>query len=148
MHDESQIRAKLEKIKALFNGATTDGEQLAARAAMGRLQQRIEGIDAELRASDPPEEYQFSVRNPWSMRLFLALCRSKGLKPYRYPRMHRTSICIRVGKHHLDSNLWPEFEQMNDVLTRHLNELADSIISECINPDDSDAEVVKEIATS
>lgn len=147
MDDAKQIREKFEKIKALFEGAATDGEQLAAQAAMDRLRQRLDDQFDKLHP-DPVQEFQFSIHNPWSMRLFIALCRSKGLEPYRYRRMRRTSICVRIGKCQLDTNLWPEFEQMDKVLTNHLSELAESIISDCINPDRSDANVVKALEAS
>jgi len=143
MDNIDQIQAKLAKIKTLFEDTASTGEQVAAQAAMNRLQQRIDACMPVADAFDPPEEFRFSIHNPWSMRLFLALCRSKGLKPYRYVRMRHTSICVRIGRQALDTNLWPEFEQMDALLTRHLNELANQIISDCINPDSSDADMVK-----
>jgi len=142
MTDEQQIRDKLAKIKALFAGATTPGERVAAQAAIERLQLRIDGVPVHAPDNDPPVEFRFSLRNTWSLRLFLALCRSKGFKPYRYPRMRRTSVCIRIGKRAVSTDLWPEYVEMNAVLTEYLGELADHIITDCINPDRSDAEVV------
>ncbi len=56
--------------------------------------------------------------------------------------MRRTSLCVRVEPSLVDNELWPEFRQMDDVLTQYFGELADHIIAECINPDRSDAEVV------
>ncbi len=140
--DETQIREKLAKIKALFAGATTSGERQAAQAAIDRLQQRINGLPVPEVVVDPPLEFRFSLTNPWSLRLFLALCRSKGYRPYRHPRMRRTSVCVMIGKRTVNSDLWPEYLEMNKVLTEYLGELADHIISDCINPDRSDAEVV------
>jgi hypothetical protein len=144
MTDEAHIREKLAKIKALFRGATTPGERLAAQAAIDRLQQRIDGIPSAGPApvSDPPIEYRFSLSNAWSLRLFLALARSKGYRPYRHPRMRRTSVCLMIGKAAVDADLWPEYLEMNRVLTEYLGELADHIIADCIDPDRSDAEVV------
>jgi hypothetical protein len=142
MPDDIQIRERLAKIKALFAGATTPGERVAAKAALERVQQRIDGMPAPQTFADPPIEYRFSLTNPWSLRLFLALCRSKGLKPYRHPRMRRTSVCVRIGKQAVNTDLWPEYLEMNKVLTEYLGELADHIISDCINADRSDAEVV------
>lgn len=136
--DDAQIRERLAKIKALFAGATTDGERDAAEAAMRRIQIKMD------RARGPavPVEFRFSLANAWSKRLFIALCRSKGVKPYRYARMRRTSLCVRAEPSFVDNELWPEFQQMDDVLTQYLGELAEHIIVECINPDRSDAEVV------
>jgi hypothetical protein len=142
MPDDTQIREKLAKIKALFAGATTHGERQAAQAAIDRLQQRIDVVSPLLAAGDPPEEFRFSLNNPWSLRLFLALCRSMGHKPYRYPRMRHTSVCVRIGKKAMDRELWPEYLAMDKVLTEYLGELADHIIADCINSDRSDAEIV------
>lgn len=142
MSDDQQIREKLAKIKALFAGATTPGERQAAQAAIDRIQQRIAGVPPPGPVADPPVEFRFSLTNAWSLRLFLALCRSKGYRPYRYPRMRRTSICVKLGKQAVNTDLWPEYLEMNKVLTEYLGELADHIIADCINADRSDAEVV------
>ena len=142
MPEDQQIREKLAKIKALFAGATTTGERQAAQAAIDRIQLRIDGVPAPVHIADPPMEFRFSLTNPWSLRLFLALCRSKQYKPYRHPRMRRTSVCVMIGKRAVNTDLWPEYLEMNKVLTEYLGELADHIIADCINPDRSDAEVV------
>lgn len=140
--DAQQIRERLAKIKALFAGATTAGERQAAQAAIERMQSRLDLGESAGPAVEPAVEYRFSLTNPWSLRLFLALCRSKGLKPYRYPRMRRTSVCVRLTWAQVDRDLWPEFQEMNAVLSQYLSELADHIIADCIDPDRSDAEVV------
>ncbi len=139
MADEAQIRARLEKIKALFAGAATPGERQAAQAAMERVQQQIAVPTPRL---DDAHEYRFSLANPWSYRLFLALCRARGYRPYRYPRMRRTSVCVRIRPWDLDRFLWPEYQEMNQVLTDYLGELANHIIADCINGDRSDADMV------
>lgn len=41
MNSEEQLRARLRKIAALFEGATTAGERNAAAAAMGRISQSL-----------------------------------------------------------------------------------------------------------
>ena len=78
MTDDQQIRDKLAKIKALFAGATTPGERQAAQSALNRVQQRIDGSPQPQAVVDPPVEFRFSLTNRWSLRLFLALARSKG----------------------------------------------------------------------
>ena len=80
MSTESQLREKLRKIEALFAGAGTAGERLAAEAALERVRARL----GELSRQDPSIEMQFSMPDQWSRHLFLALCRRYGLKPYRY----------------------------------------------------------------
>ena len=142
MSDDQQIREKLRKIKSLFAGASSQGERDAAQAAINRLNDRINTGDSRKQVEDPPVEFRFSLENSWSLRLFLALCRSKGCRPYRYPRMRRTSVCVRIGAQALKTGLWPEYLEMNRELTQHLGALADQIIADCINSDRSDAEVI------
>src|SRR5271168_3752102 len=85
MSTESQLREKLRKIEALFAGAGTSGERLAAEAALERVRARL----SELGQKDPPVETQFSMPDQWSRHLFLALCRRYGLSPYRLHRQRR-----------------------------------------------------------
>ena len=66
MSIESQLREKLRKIEALFAGASTAGERLAAEAALERVRARL----AELGRRDPPIEMQFSMPDRWSRHLF------------------------------------------------------------------------------
>src|ERR1700730_18462922 len=82
MSTESQLREKLRKIEALFAGAGTTGERLAAEAALERVRARL----TELGHKDSPVEMQFSMPDQWSRHLFLALCRRYGLSPYRLHR--------------------------------------------------------------
>lgn len=144
MTDDQKIRDKLAKIKALFAGASSDGERQAAQAAIDRIHGRIGLGEPQKPAEDPPVEFRFSLANHWSMRLFLALCRSKGYRPFRRPRMRHTSVCVLIGAKACESVLWPEYSEMNRVLTEHLNELANRIIADCINPDRSEPETVTE----
>ena len=67
MSTESQLREKLRKIEALFAGAGTAGERLAAEAALERVRARL----GELSRQDPSIEMQFSMPDQWSRHLFL-----------------------------------------------------------------------------
>jgi hypothetical protein len=62
MSTESQLREKLRKIEALFAGAGTAGERLAAEAALERVRARL----GELSRQDPSIEMQFSMPDQWS----------------------------------------------------------------------------------
>lgn len=94
MNSESQLREKLRKIEALFVGAGTAGERLAAEAALQRVRARVE----ELARHDPPIEQQFSLPDQWSRHLFLALCRRYGLRPFRYRRQRRNTVMVRASR--------------------------------------------------
>src|SRR5258705_7233594 len=92
MSDDARLREKLRKIEALFAGAGTEGERLAAEAALARLLARL----AEIGRSEKPTEFQFSGPDTWSRHLFLALCRRYGISPYRYPRQRRSTVVFRT----------------------------------------------------
>jgi len=65
-----------------------EGEQL-------RIKDRLK----QAGGTEPAIEMTFSLRNPWSHRLFVALCRRYGLRAYRYRRIRYTSVCARAPNH-------------------------------------------------
>src|ERR1700692_3824278 len=102
MSIESQLREKLRKIEALFAGAGTEGERLAAEAALERVRERLK----ELGRQDPSIEMRFLMPDQWSRHLFLALCRRYGMKPYRYYRRRRKTPIIRAAQRFPVQVLW------------------------------------------
>jgi hypothetical protein len=118
MPTQAQLRDKLRKVEALFVGAGTAGERLAAQAAIERVRRRL----AELEREAPPIEMQFSLPDPWSRHLFIALCRRYGLNPYRYPRQRRTTVMVRAPRPFLEA-LWREFHDLNTELQAYLHEV-------------------------
>ena len=140
MSSESQLRDKLRKIEALFAGAGTSGERLAAEAALERVRARL----TELRRQDPPAELQISLSDQWSRRLFLALCRRYGLEPYRYHRQRRTTLMVRAPRRFFDQVLWPEFSELDRALQAYLHEVTLRVIREDVYADASEAREVPE----
>jgi hypothetical protein len=141
---EAQLREKLRKIEALFAGAGTVGERLAAEAALERVRARL----AELERRDPAIEMQFSLPDQWSRRLFLALCRRYGLQPYRYRRQRLTTVMVRVPRGFVDPVLWPEFGELNRALTIYLNQVPLRVIRDEVFADASDATEVAQALPS
>ena len=135
MSPEDQLREKMRKIDALFAGAGTPGEKLAAAAALKRVRARLD----ELGKRDPAIEMQFSMSDQWSRQLFLALSRRYGLKPYRLWRQRRTTVMLRVPQGFVNEVLWPEFTQMNEALRSYLSEVTLRVIQEEVFADASDA---------
>ena len=135
MTDETRLREKLRKIEALFAGAGTAGERVAAEAARERVRAKLAG----LARSDPPIEMQFSLQNHWSRRLFLALCRRYGLKPYRLYRQRLTTVMLRAPRGFVDQVLWPEFQELNAALVQYLDEVTTRIIRDEVHRDTSEA---------
>lgn len=140
MLSEDRLREKLRKIEALYAGAVTAGEKAAAGAAAERIRGQFESASRKEQA----EEYKFSIPDPWSRQLFTALCRRYGVRPFRYPRMHRQTVMIRAPASFVRSVLWPEFEELSDALTAHLLEITEKIIREEVHEATQDAEEIDE----
>jgi len=138
MNDRDRLLEKLRRIEALYAGAATDGE----RAATDTARQRIAAKLQHQELADPPVEYRFTLDNAWSRKLFLALLRRYGIRPYRYPRQRRTTVMAHVSQAFVDDTLWPEFEELSRALEEHLHRITDDIIRQAIAEDASDAEEV------
>ena len=137
--DRDRLLEKLRRIEALHAGAATDGERVAADAARQRIAARL----AEFQRSDPAAEHQFSVPDPWSRKLFLALLRRYGIRPYRMPRQHKTTVMARMPRSFLDGVFWPEFRELEAALVEHLRRVTDDVIREGLAGDTSEAEEVR-----
>ncbi len=140
---ESLLREKLRKIEALFAGTGFAGEASAAKMAAERIRARLK----EFAKTEQPVEIRFSVPDPWSRQLFIALCRRYELRPYRYPRMQRQTVIVKAPRAFLDTVLWPEFREINEALTEYLSEATARVIREEVHGDMTDAEEMKGLPT-
>jgi tRNA nucleotidyltransferase (CCA-adding enzyme) len=136
---EAALIEKLLKIEALFAGAATEGERASAGLARQRILRRL----SELIPEDPPVEYKFTFRDMWSHKVFLALLRRYGLKPYRYHAQRYTTVMVQVPKRFVDETLWPEFQKINSELKAYLQEVTDRVVKQVLHEDASDAVVVE-----
>ena len=141
MTPEQALRDKLRKIEALFAGAATDGERVAAGAAAERIRERL----GQATDKEKSIEVKFSIPDIWSRQLFLALSRRYGLRPFRYRRMHRQSIIVKAPKSFIDQVLWPEFEELNTALTAYLSEITEKVIREEVHGETGDADEIDEM---
>ena len=142
MNDEAALRDKLRKIEALFSGAGTAGEKAAAGAAADRIRARLRQEEER----EEPVEIRFSLPDPWSRQMFIALCRRYGLRPYRYARMRRQSVMVRAPETFLNTVLWPEFQEINAALGDYLAQVTDKVIRDEVYGDTGDADEVPEPA--
>jgi hypothetical protein len=136
MDDRDRLLETLRRIEALHAGAATEGERAAAEFARQRIAARLRQYEV----ADPPVEYRFTLDNPWSRKLFLALLRRYGIRPYRYPRQRHTTVMARVPNSFVADTLWPEFRELAAALESHLDRITDDIIKEGISSDTSEAE--------
>jgi hypothetical protein len=132
---EQDLRERLRKISALFEGATTPGERNAAAAAIERVKKALAGMQQTERSV----EMQFSLPDRWQRRLFAALCRRYGLEPYRYKRQRYTTVMVRAPRSFIDRTLWPEYQEIKGALDEYLNEATERIIREEVFGDARDA---------
>jgi len=132
---EGTLLEKLRKIEALHAGTKIDGEREAARRAAERIRARL----AELRGAEQDVELLYRLPDPWTRKLFLALCRRYGLKPYRESGRRYSTIQVRAPKTFHDRTLWPEFQALSKELRTHLDELTERVIREAIDEDVSEA---------
>jgi tRNA nucleotidyltransferase (CCA-adding enzyme) len=135
MITEQQLREKLRKITALFEGAATSGERQAAALAMERLRKVLSAAER----MQPPPETRFSLADQWQRRLFTALCRRHGLDPYRRKGQRYTTVTVRAPVSFVENTLWPEYLELQSALDDYLNEATERIVREEVFGDAGEA---------
>ena len=93
MSSETSLIEKLKSIERLYEGATTKGERLAAEEALRRVGERLRKIQQQ----DPVVEYKFTFPDSWRRRLFVALLRRYGFRPYRYRGQRNTTVMTQIS---------------------------------------------------
>ena len=126
MSEDSDLKAKLAKLEALFRRAGSPGEKSAAGAAIERLQGRLAGSGEK---REPEVELQYSLPDVWSAELFRAVCRKHGVRPYRYRRQRRTTVMVRAREREFDRRAWQEYCRLHDELADYFNDVTDHLIS-------------------
>ena len=116
--DERALIQQLTQIDAQHTGAA----MTAARAAAGH-----------------PNEYKFSLPDTVGRRVFLALLRRHGLKPYRRPRQRHTTVMVMAPPGLVEQTLWPAYVALGDALHDYLGQVAFRVIGEALHGDQSDA---------
>jgi hypothetical protein len=136
MDSELKLREKLRKIEALYAGAGTEGEKAAAGAAAERIRALLKNEEKFGRST----EVKISLPDPWSRRMFVALCRRYGLKPFRYRGQRHTTVMVSAPEAFIEKTLWPEFQEINRELSKYLEEVTEKIIREEVHGETDDAE--------
>lgn len=124
--DEDRLLEKLRAIEALFAGATTPGERVAADNARNRIRARIDALRAETTV-----EFRFTV-DAWSRALLLTLAQRYGLKPYRYRGQRHTTVMLRGPEQFIREVFAPEYRQMLELLQDHLAAVTERVVAEAL----------------
>ena len=67
-------------------------------------------------------EQSYRVGSTYTTKLFVDLCRSRGLLPYRHRRQHSGTICVRASLREHDA-LWSQFVTLSRQLQSRLHEV-------------------------
>jgi hypothetical protein len=102
---EGTLLEKLRKIEALHAGTTIAAEREAARRSAERIRARL----TELRSREQDVDLQYSLPDPWKRKLFVALCRRYGLRPYRSAGQRYSTVMVHAPETFQHRTLWPEF---------------------------------------
>jgi hypothetical protein len=78
-------------------------------------------------------EQTYRVGDRQSVTLFLALSRSRGLLPYRHPRQHEGTICVRATLAEHDA-LWSTFLKLDRSLGEHLAQVTLAFVRQHVEP--------------
>lgn len=81
----------------------------------------------------------YRLPDPWKRKLFVALCRRHGLRPFRDPGRRQTTVQPFAPKAFHQRTLWPQFEALCEELHAHLDELTTRVIREASHDDVSEA---------
>jgi hypothetical protein len=84
-------------------------------------------------------EMKFSFPDTWAVRLFVAVCRKHGVKPYRYPRQRRTTVMVRAPPERFDAEIWREFSALHTELNVYFGETVDHLIHSAMHSDGDDS---------
>jgi len=135
---EQDLIDKLRKIERLHAGATTPGEREAAADAIARIKRRL----LEVERTEKAIEYRFTLTDDWSKKLFIALLRRYGLKPYRYARQRRTTVMVRVPRSFVNETLWPQYLELSTTLRSYLEDITNRVIAEGVHRDTAEEDVI------
>ncbi len=143
MDEVAKLIDTLRRVEALYEGAATPGERVAAGFAKQRLDARLQEM-----LKEQPVELKFSLENNWSRKLFTALARKHGLEPYRYYRQRYTTVMLKITQRYCDEVLWPEFLKLDEILINYLNEITDRVVREAIHNDASEITIRQQLLES
>lgn len=78
-------------------------------------------------------EQSYRIGSTYTTKLFVDLCRSRGLLPYRHRRQHAGTICVRASSHEHDA-LWSQFLALSRELQARLHDVTSAFIKQAVPP--------------
>ena len=78
------------------------------------------------------QELQYSIRNPFTRQVFMALAKKHELTTFRYKRQQRQTVMIRATQDEHD-RFWSRFQQLSAALVSDLNVVTECFIEEMVD---------------
>lgn len=132
---------KIQKIQALIDRTSSEGERQAAERAKQRLHERLHEDSIQV-----PVEYRVASHSKWEKTLFTAVCKKNGLIPYRYSRQKHTTTMVRVNKSTMDNVLWPQYIKYAGILREMVDTIAFDLIDKIYAGDKEETIIAGEIS--
>ncbi len=107
---------------------------------MERLRGRLGSADSD---GEPETELQFSLPDMWSVRLFVAVCRKHGLRPFRYARQRRTTVMVQARERSFDRVVWAGFSWVHTELQFYFEDVTDHLITRAMGSDGDDSAIAR-----
>lgn len=108
---------------------SSDGPSIAEARAAQFVVRKDEFGNETLDVVEGTLEQTYRVGERHSVDLFLALARKRSLLPYRRPRQHEGTICVRATLSEHDA-LWSEFLELDRRLGSQLAEVTCAFVRE------------------
>jgi hypothetical protein len=140
MLSELGLIDKLQKIEALYRGATTAGEKAAAAQVMANVQNKLESY----RQEEKPTEWTLRVNNYFEKRLLKAILTKHGLSSYRYHGQRHTTLKVMATKSMINKVVWPQYTEMSEVLRSYFDEVTNDVIKRSMGQEESEDEIRQE----
>jgi hypothetical protein len=86
----------------------------------------------DAKARESSVELRFSLSDPMTVKLFLAVCRRYGLKPYQRPGQHRTTVMLMVPPSFSQKILVPEFQKLSEALGLYFRDITERLIESSV----------------
>lgn len=132
-----ELLERLAQVQRLHDRTDQEGERASAAGLLETLQKQLDEHEAE----EELLEFKFSMEDGWSKRLFIALLKRYGIRPYRYRGQRRTTVMARCSESFVDDTLWPQYNEMADVLRHYLNDITERVIQGVVY--DGDTEIAE-----
>jgi len=131
---------KLQKIEALIEGTSSEGEKQAAQLAKERITSQL-----EKQKEDIEVEFKYTFSSYWKKRLFMCLCQKYGYSTYRYYRQRYTTACIRVSEKFLNETIHPEFLRYSKLFEELVEDLMQDLTNQIHKTKEDETIVANEL---